>query len=223
VSALRSRHDTIHAILSRIQSCPYDFKEFSGCLHDLQAVINELSLGEWSGLEVWVDSLDAKVRVVVAAKCGPLTGCYYGLCAMASQSARAPGCALLMWLCASPLRLHRPRQVEGLLVIRLQSALRSWERLFESSPQSGRRGSISGPDTLAASAAGGAPAGAGMKAGAASIDGAADGHATGRVAAWTSPPALRMPTTVHSVVLRKSVMSLRPPLQQVMYHPFQGF
>lgn len=114
-------------------------------------------------------------------------------------------------------------QVEALLVGRLQTALRSWERLFDlsggqgaSGKGRGRKGSAhaitdaTGGATSSGGAAG-APAGAGAGSSSDSAGATSKGGPTSAV------PSLRVPSTVHAVVLKKSVMSLRPPLQQVLW------
>ena len=120
------------------------------------------------------------------------------------------------------LRLHT-QQVEGLLVARLQTALKSWERLFDLSGSQGASGKGRGrkgsahaiTDTAggSTSASGGAGAAAGAGAGS-SVDGVG---ATAKFAPVGAVPVLRVPNTVHAVVLKKSVMTLRPPLQQVLW------
>jgi hypothetical protein len=61
-AALRAHHKTIRGVLNRIASCPFDTTEFKSCLEELQAVVNEMSLGDWTGFSAWVVQLDAKVH-----------------------------------------------------------------------------------------------------------------------------------------------------------------
>jgi hypothetical protein len=92
-------------------------------------------------------------------------------------------------------------QLEAVLIGRLEAMLRHWLRLFEQSrKKSGRGKRNSGAE---------AP-GAGTGSGA-----AGDGVSATPAGGDDSESMLRLTETVHVMVLRHNVMSLRPPLQQV--------